>query len=82
MFPAAGLLKLFHDAVMFSGPFLLEMLLKHLQDGGSGVCRGRVIVPVLSLCLAAHLLFQGPGHLLAHLEGTDPTLWSLNVLQL
>jgi len=28
--------KLVHDCVMFLGPFLLELLLKHLQGQGSG----------------------------------------------
>lgn len=45
--PAAGVWKLVHDTVMFLGPFLLELLLKHLQAHGSGAsthalrCRSR-----------------------------------------
>lgn len=35
-FIIAGIWKLFHDAVMFTGPFLLEVLLKHVQAGGGG----------------------------------------------
>ena len=33
---AAGLVKLAHDTVMFLGPLLLELLLRHLQARGSG----------------------------------------------
>lgn len=33
---AAGAIKLVHDVVMFLGPFLLEQLLRHLQERGSG----------------------------------------------
>ncbi|KAK9797814.1 hypothetical protein WJX73_000524 [Symbiochloris irregularis] len=32
-FAMAGLLKLVHDTIMFAGPFILEQLLKHLQQG-------------------------------------------------
>ena len=35
MFIVAGLIKFFHDCVMFLGPFILEMLLEHLQGDGS-----------------------------------------------
>eukprot|EP00887_Chlorella_sp_A99_P003460 scaffold7.g3460.t1 len=36
-FIRAGAWKLLHDVVMFLGPFLLELLLRHLQaDGGGG----------------------------------------------
>ena len=38
---AAGVVKLLHDCVMFLGPFILELLLKHLQTDGSGECSGR-----------------------------------------
>ncbi|PSC76242.1 multidrug resistance-associated 1 isoform X1 [Micractinium conductrix] len=31
----AGVVKLLHDCVMFLGPFILELLLKHLQTDGS-----------------------------------------------
>ena len=34
--PAAGVIKLAHDAIMFLGPFLLEVLLNHLQSQGAG----------------------------------------------
>ena len=29
------MLKLAHDCVMLAGPYILELLLNHLQDGGS-----------------------------------------------
>jgi ATP-binding cassette subfamily C (CFTR/MRP) protein 1 len=32
----AGIVKFVHDAIMFTGPFLLEVLLKHVQNGGGG----------------------------------------------
>ncbi|KAH7620070.1 putative ABC transporter C family member 10 [Nannochloris sp. 'desiccata'] len=35
-FILAGVVKLIHDAIMFTGPFLLEVLLKHVQSGGGG----------------------------------------------
>jgi len=35
-FILAGIVKLIHDAIMFTGPFLLELLLKHVQSGGGG----------------------------------------------
>jgi len=35
-FVLAGIVKLVHDAIMFTGPFLLEVLLKHVQSGGGG----------------------------------------------
>lgn len=48
LFVVAGLIKLFHDAVMFTGPFILEVLLKHIQTEGS-----RKIGIVLALALTA-----------------------------
>ena len=35
VFVMAGLVKLVHDAIMFLGPFVLEQLLKFLENGGS-----------------------------------------------
>lgn len=47
---AAGLVKLAHDCIMFAGPFLLELLLKHLQAGGSGALLGaHPLLPLLHL---------------------------------
>jgi ABC-type multidrug transport system fused ATPase/permease subunit len=35
IFVLAGMIKLFHDITMFLGPFILEVLLKHIQNKGS-----------------------------------------------
>ena len=35
VFALAGLVKLVHDIIMFLGPFVLEQLLKFLENGGS-----------------------------------------------
>ncbi len=35
VFAIAGLIKLVHDCVMFLGPFVLEQLVKYLENGGT-----------------------------------------------
>ena len=35
VFMIAGLVKLVHDCVMFLGPYVLEQLLKFLENGGT-----------------------------------------------
>lgn len=35
VFAMAGIVKLVHDCIMFLGPFVLEQLLKFLENGGS-----------------------------------------------
>ncbi|WPT17490.1 Multidrug resistance-associated protein 1 [Picochlorum sp. SENEW3] len=49
MFIIAGLIKFFHDCIMFLGPFILEVLLKHIQGDGS---RWLGIVFALALTVA------------------------------
>ena len=48
-FIAAGVIKFIHDAVMFTGPFLLELLLKHVQSGGGSAWTGFAIACALAL---------------------------------
>ena len=65
-FTYAGVVKLIHDAVMFTGPFLLEVLLKHVQAGGGGwkgfglACALGVaaVVETLTVNVYFHTLFR------------------------
>lgn len=55
VFFMAGLVKLFHDIVMFLGPFLLQVLLKNLQEGGPS-SRGLLLAGGLALASVAETL--------------------------
>ncbi|EFN56982.1 hypothetical protein CHLNCDRAFT_143584 [Chlorella variabilis] len=65
-FIIAGVVKLAHDCVMFLGPFLLEVLLKHLQAGGSAwvglglasALAGASVVETITVNLYFHQLFR------------------------
>ncbi|KAI3434886.1 hypothetical protein D9Q98_002940 [Chlorella vulgaris] len=65
-FVTAGLVKLAHDCIMFAGPFLLELLLKHLQAGGSAwvglglaaALAGSSVLETLTVNLYFHQLFR------------------------
>ena len=52
-FLIAGGLKFVHDCIMFLGPFILEVLLKHIQAGGSSL-----IGILLALALTATNILQ------------------------
>jgi ATP-binding cassette subfamily C (CFTR/MRP) protein 1 len=53
LFLRAGVIKFFHDCTLFLGPFLLEVLLKHIQAGGS-----RVVGALLALALTGSSVIQ------------------------
>lgn len=62
----AGVVKFIHDAVMFMGPFLLEIMLKHVQAGGSAwlgvglaaALAGAAIVETITVNVYFHTLFR------------------------
>ena len=66
MFLLAGLIKFFHDCIMFAGPFILEVLLKHIQQEGSrwiGILlalalTGISIIQTLAVNKYFHILFR------------------------
>lgn len=66
LFILAGLIKLFHDIVMFLSPFILEVLLKHIDGGGArsmGVglalaLTATSVVETLTVNAYFHILFR------------------------
>lgn len=65
-FLLAGGIKFVHDCIMFLGPFILEILLKHIQGGGSswiGILLGLAltvanIVQTVAINMYFHILFR------------------------
>lgn len=66
IFVLAGMIKLFHDITMFLGPFILEVLLKHIQNKGSrwvgiglaGALTAANVIETLTVNAYFHLLFR------------------------
>ena len=66
VFIFAGVVKLMHDAVMFLGPFLLEVLLIHVANGGGALVgfglacalAGAAAIETLTVNIYFHSLFR------------------------